>query len=123
MQCCDRSLHLVLAGRAQSQCAVEHAHPFGDPVAIPQCPVLVLQQDQSPGCIRTGVSPRVLQEHQRQQAEHFGLVGHQQREQLRQPDRLFAEVCPHERLARRRRVALVEDEVENCENGPQAFRQ
>ena len=52
--------------------------------------------------------------------ERLGLVGHQHAEELRQPDRLAAEVVPDMRLARRCGVALVEDEVEHRQDGPQA---
>ena len=58
----------------------------------------------------------VVQEHQREQAERLGLVGHQHGEQLREADRLVAERGAHGLRAARRRVALVEDEVEDGEH-------
>ena len=70
-----------------------------------------------------GLAPRVLEEDQREQAEHLGLVGHEDREQLREPRRLVAEVAADELVARRRRVALVEDQVEHGEHRAQALRQ
>ena len=60
---------------------------------------------------------------QREQAEHLGLVGHQDREQLREPDRLVAEVAANELVSGRRGVALVEDEVEDGEHRAQALGQ
>ncbi len=48
----------------------------------------------------------------------FGLVGHQRREQQRQPDRLRAELP-----ADRRAVAGIEDEIDGGEHGAEPLRQ
>ena len=52
-----------------------------------------------------------------------GAPGHQLDEQPPEPDRLRAQLAPHERLARRRRVALVEDQVDGGEHRRQPVRQ
>ena len=52
------------------------------------------------------------------QSVHLGLVGHEQREQRGEPDRLGAELPPH-----RRSVARVEDEVDDGEHAAQPLRQ
>ena len=57
-----------------------------------------------------------MEEHQREQAERLRLVGHQDGEQLREPDRLLAEVGADVLAAAARRVALVEDEIQDGEH-------
>ena len=46
----------------------------------------------SAGVVEAGRAPRVLQEHEREQAEHRGLVRHQPGEQPGEPDRLVGAV-------------------------------
>ena len=87
--------------------------------SVPERAILVLEQhDLAVGSDPRGAS-RVLEEHEREQAEHLGLVGHEHGEELREPDRLVAEVGAHVVGAGRRRVALVEHEVEHREHRAQ----
>jgi hypothetical protein len=65
----------------------------------------------------------VVQQHQRQQAAHLGLVGHQRPEQARQADRLVAEVAPHDRVRARGEIALVEDQVQHPQQRAQPVGQ
>jgi hypothetical protein len=65
----------------------------------------------------------VLQQHQRQQPGGLRFVRQQLVHDAGEPDRLGGEVLAHERVARRRGVALVEDEVEHGEHGLQPLRQ
>src|SRR3712207_7462300 len=51
------------------------------------------------------ISPRVVQQHQREQPERLLLVRHQQAQHAGEPDRLGAQLAADERLSRRRRVA------------------
>ena len=53
--------------------------------------------------------------HERQQPVHVRLGRHELAEHPAEPDRLAAELRPHPLLPGRRRVALVEDEVEHVE--------
>ena len=46
---------------------------------------------------------RVLEQHEREEAEHLGLVGHEHGEELPEPDRLVAQVGAHELGSGRRR--------------------
>jgi hypothetical protein len=62
-----------------------------------------------------------VQEHQREQPERLRFVRHQHREQLRQPDRLVAELVADGLAAGARRIALVEDEVEHGQHGAQSL--
>ena len=66
----------------------------------------------SPLRVHARVAARVVQQHQREQAAHLGLVGHQLGQQRGQPDRLVAQLAAHDRVGRRGEVALVEDQVE-----------
>ena len=62
-----------------------------------------------------------MEEHQGEDAERLGLVGHQLDEDAREADRLAAQLAPDERVAGRRRVALVEDQVDDPEDGLEAL--
>ena len=62
-------------------------------------------------------------QHEREQTERLGLVRHQHREELPEPDRLVAERCAHGLLAPRRGVPLVEDEVEDGEDRAESLGQ
>jgi hypothetical protein len=57
-----------------------------------------------------------VEQHQRQQPEHLGLVRHQRREQLPEPDGLGRQ------LAANRRVALAEDQIQDRQDDAQALR-
>ena len=66
----------------------------------------------SPSVVHARVAARVVQQHQREQAAHLGLVGHERAEHAGEPDRLVAQLAAHERVGARGEVALVEDQVE-----------
>ena len=74
------------------------------------------QHDRAVGRGARG-APRFGEQQQREQSEHFGLVGHELREQAREADRLGAEVGADELVAVGRGVALVEHEVDDREHG------
>ena len=85
---------------------------------VPEPAVLVGQQDEPAALVEPGVAAGVVEQHQRQKPERLRLVGHEQDEHLREPDRLLAEIG-----ARRRPVALVEDQVQDREHRAEALRQ
>ena len=87
-----------------------------DLCAVPQRAVLVLEQDELAAGPDACVAARVLKEHQREQPEHLGLVGHQHGKELPEANRVVAQVTAHELLVGGRRVAFVEDEVEDREH-------
>ena len=78
--------------------------------------VLVGEEDELSVGADARVAPRVLQQQQREQPEGLRLVRHQDAEELREADRLGAEIAADERVAGRGGVALVEDEVEHPEH-------
>ncbi len=98
----DRRLHLVRTGLPTPQRGVEDSRSLGDRVGVPPGAVLVFEQHQVAGTVDACRSARVVQEHQREQAQGFGFVGHQLGERSRQPDGLGAEVGAHEVGAGRR---------------------
>ena len=79
----DRRLERVRPGRVD---APQNAPALLDPARIPQRAVLVVEQHELLASAR--LAPRILEEHQRKQAEHLGLVRHQGGQDLREPDRL-----------------------------------
>ena len=94
--------------------------PLPDPPRVPQRAVLVVERHVAAVAVDARAAPRVMQQHQREQAEHLRVVGHQGRQQPGQPDRLAAELATHEPVALRRAVALVEDQVQNLQHPGQA---
>ena len=87
-----------------------------DEQLIPAGPVLVEQQDGLPGRPGARPDPGRLDLHQRHQAVDLGLVRRELGQHPAQPDRLVAQVRPHPVIARGRRVALVEDEVDHLQD-------
>ena len=112
----DRGLDLVRARLAAAQALPDEGLALGDQRAVPARPVLVGEQHQRAVRGRAGRPPRLGEQHQREQPEHLGLVRHELGQQPPEPDRLGAQVGAGQRLARARRVALVEDEVDDGEH-------
>ena len=100
------------AARARSAAAAS-ARPSVDLRAIPARAVLVLEQHELAVRRRARLAARVVEQHQREEAARLGRAGQQLGEQAPEADRLAREVGAHERVALRRRVALVEDEVDD----------
>ena len=119
----DRRLHLVRTGLTAPQRAVQHRQPLGDLAGVPCRPVLIVEGDELALVIDSCRSPRVVQQHQREQPQRFRLVGHQPRQHPTEPDRLGAQVGPHERGASRRGVPLVEEQVDHAEQRARPLRQ
>ena len=104
----NRRLQDVVATAAEGEGAVELAPPRGDLVDVPEGAILVTEEDDR-ALGEAGLAPGVVQEHQRQQAVHLGLVRHQLGKRASEPDRLGREVSAAA-------VALVEDQVDDCED-------
>ena len=82
---------------------------------IPARAVLVCEQHELSGD-EPRIAPRVMQEHQREQAAHLGLVGHQLGEHAPEADRVRGQV-------QTAAVALVEDQVDDGEHRRETFGQ
>ena len=115
----DRRLQAVLIAR----CRVRERAALLDLVGVPQRAVLVGEQHEPPVGVDARVAPRVVQQHQREQPARLALLRHQLDQQAPEPDRLRAQLAPHERRAGGRRVALIEDQVDGGEHRGQPVRQ
>jgi hypothetical protein len=121
----DRRLQLVGADGARRDRLVQHPEARRDRRRVPARAVLLVQRHQFAALVGAGRAARVGEEHQRQEAADLGLLGQRQPRDPGQPDRLGGQLGPGQVGARARRVALVEDQVEDRERGPQpllAFR-
>jgi hypothetical protein len=116
----DRRLDLVRAGLVAPQALPDDGLAFGDAVAVPAAAVLVGQQHQLAVGGGAGGPARLDQQHERQQPHDLRFVGHELGQEPSQADGLRAEVVADEPVARAGRVALVEDEVDDGQHGPQA---
>ena len=103
--------------------ALDDVYAVHELLAVPERAVLLLERDELAVRARTGLAARVGHEHEREQAEHLGLIGHQLGEQPAEADRLAAEVGAHELVALGRGVALVEHEVDDVQHGRQPLGQ
>ena len=116
----DRRLQLVRADGAGRQRGGDERQPLGDLVRVPERAVLLLERHE-PGRPEARRTAGVGQEHQRQQARDLVVVGQQPAQHPRQPDRLARELDARQRLARGRRVALVEEQVEDLQDDVEAL--
>ena len=104
-------------GAPAAQRHVDELAPLGDPRAVPARPVLVLEQHQLAVVADPRVAARVVQEHQRQQPGRLRRVGEERDHDPGQADRLGAQLAPDRgNRPTGRRVALVEDEVEDVQH-------
>ena len=90
---------------------------------IPQPAVLVREQHERAVGRRTRRATRLDEQHEREQPRRLGLVGHELDEQSAEPDRLAAEILANEPIAAARRVAFVEDEVDDGQHRAESCRQ
>ena len=84
----------------------------GGSAAGPSAAILVQQQDRLAARPDPRPRPRRLDLHQRDQAVHLRLSRRQPGQDAAEPQRILAERRPHPVVAGRRRVALVEDQVD-----------
>ena len=113
----DGRLDLERPGPALGQRGIEQGRALGDLVMVPTCPVLLVQDHEVSGIVDPCPPSRVVDEHQRQEAQGLGFVGHEGAHGPGQPDRFGAQALAHEVGAGSGRVALVEQEVQHREDG------
>ena len=93
-------------------------------LGVPARAVLVVERDRIAGGVGPCVATGVGEQQQREQAERLGVVGHQRREQAGQADRLVAQSRARtSSVAVGRRVALVEDQVDDVQHAREALGQ
>src|SRR3984893_12118157 len=119
----DRRLDLIRPGLVALEAFSDDRLAFGDEAAIPEAAVLVGQKHKV--AVRVGSSgpTRLDEQHQREQPLDLRFVGHQLGQQPSEADGLAAEVLSDQSVARARRVALVEDQVNDGQHGATAARE
>ncbi len=118
----DGCLDRVRSGRPPRQRAADETGTFRDLFPVPQAAILLVEQDHVAGRRGPGRAPRVLEQHQRQEAQRFGLW-QQIDEQPSQPDGFGGQIVSGQAGAGRGRVAFVEHEVDDPQDGVEPFRQ
>ena len=108
MQRRDRRLDDIRAAALQREGTVERLTPAGDLGGVPARAVLVCEQHEL-AALEPSVAARIVEQHQRVEAVHLGLVRHQLGERVSEPERLRGQVDPAA-------VALVEDQVDDREH-------
>ena len=99
MQRRDRGLQDVRPAAAQGERTVEHRLALGDLRPVPERAVLVGEQHEL-AVAEARLAAGVVQQHQREQGLHLGLVGHQLGERAAEPDRLAGQVAAAARSPR-----------------------
>src|SRR3954468_21675934 len=97
-------------------------HAFGDLIAVPQRAILIFQQDQIAVPCRARRTARIVEQHQREQANRLRLR-QQIDEQAPEPDRLARQVVPRHDRPRRGGIALVEHQIDHAQHGVEPRRQ
>src|SRR6266508_5850022 len=90
---------------------------------VPPRAVLVVQQYRLTPRPDARPRSRRLELHERDEAVNLRFLRHQSGQDAAKAKRLLQELGPHPRVARRRRIALVEDEVDRLENRSESLRQ
>ena len=111
----DRRLDDVRAAALQREGPIERLAPAGDLGGVPARTVLVCEQHEL-AAVEPGLAARVVEQHQRLEAVHLGLVRHQLGERRAEPERLRRQIDAAA-------VALVEDQVDDREHRRQPLRQ
>ena len=117
----DGGLQLVRPDPTGRQDRLDERPALGDRGLVPAGPVLVLEQDEVAIGSHPRVPPCVVEEHECQQPGGLRLIGEQRDHGPCQPDRLGTQLAPDQRIAGRRRVALVVDQVEDLEHAVEAL--
>ena len=86
-----------------------------DLVRVPAPAILLVEQHQLAGIGHAGLTPRIGQEHQGQETQHLGLVGHEVDQDATQPDGFRAELTPDEGVPGRASDP-VEDQVQHAQH-------
>src|ERR1700730_4116434 len=119
----DRSLDLIRTRLVAPETLTDHRFALGDQPAIPQTPVLGREEKESTSRRGASGSPGREEQHQPEQADDLGLIGHQLDEHTAEPDGLCTELISDVPLASGRCVALVEDQIHDGEHRAKATRQ
>ena len=89
---------------------------------IPERPVLLRERNQLASCARSRETTSIGQQHEREQSSDLRVVRLQIVDDPRQAHRLVRQIAPAQIGPGAARVALIEDEVQDVQNGAQALR-
>ena len=95
---------------------------FGNQFGIPIRAILIVEEDDVPFRSRPRQATRFVKQHEREQAEGF-RVGLQFHQQPSEANGLAREIGPRQRRSGSCGVSLVEDEVDDREDGPDSLGQ
>src|SRR5262245_56919239 len=109
----DGSLELIGPGLHVAPRLVEERKAFVDRPARPARAVLGLEQGARSLRVEPSRGPRVLEQEQRREPQQLGIAREEPQQEAREPDRLLAERRANESVTARRRVALVEEQVDH----------
>jgi hypothetical protein len=123
MQCGNRSLQLVRPGAPDGERLLDQCEPFTNPIPVPQSTILVFEGYQAALFVDAGIAPRIVQQHESEQAAVLRLVRQKLAESPSQAYRLRAEFAADERVPGGGRVAFVEHQVDGFLDRRQALPQ
>ena len=109
----DRRLEHVRAGRpaALAQGGLDQGRAFLDLRAVPARAVLLGEQHDVARSVQPGLAPRVVEQHEGEEALGLGMRRQQLDQHAPEPDGLLGELVPNQTLTEARGIALVEDEI------------
>src|SRR5262249_61068150 len=98
-------LKLIRPCVAPTQSFLYKVETFFDLFRMPERAVLLLERHKLTPAVHARVAPRIVQQHECQQAQSLGLTRQQFMQSARQANRFSAELSPHQRVARGRTVS------------------
>jgi hypothetical protein len=119
----DRGLDLVRTRLVSRQAGAHQCLAFVYFGAMPAVTVLLGEPHEPAGFIDTRVAPCVDEQHQRQQAQRFGLLWQHFDQQPTKADCLVTQLGANQRFTRGRAVAFIEDEIHDGEHAAYACGQ
>ena len=116
-------MELIRARLVEPKALPHDGLPFGNEDTIPAIAVLVGQQNETALRSETGGATRLDQQQEREQPHDFRFVGHELGKEPSKADGLGTKIFSNQPLARARRMALVENEVDDGGHRPKAGRE
>ena len=121
VQGADRRLNLIRTKLLLAQGSGQDLLSLSALTAIPQTAILLLQGDELALLCGTRGASRIVQEEQGQESPSLRILGDQVVQQARQANGFGAQIVAHQLGAGSGRVALIEDQVEDSQDGVQPF--
>ena len=119
----DGRLDLERPGRPSRRAAARRSWPSAMAAASNSERSCSARTTRSPASSTRAALPGVVEQHQRQQAERLGLVGHQRAQDPTQADGLARQAAPDQVRPGAGRVPLVEEQVEHRQHGRRALHE